>query len=89
MVEGGARIINSFLQQNSLIDALIVTVAPTLVGADGVSYASAVPSGVCFSFHPEGVGRSTDPFLQIPHLLQFDTQVVGHDAVLILKSTSA
>ncbi|KAJ3573548.1 hypothetical protein NP233_g2352 [Leucocoprinus birnbaumii] len=69
MVEGGARIINSFLQASlstPLIDALIVTVAPTLVGADGVSYTSAVPTG-------------------IPLLQHFDTQAVGNDAVMILK----
>ncbi|KXN88821.1 2,5-diamino-6-ribosylamino-4(3H)-pyrimidinone 5'-phosphate reductase [Leucoagaricus sp. SymC.cos] len=70
MVEGGAKIINSFIQANlgtPLIDALIVTVAPILVGAHGLSYASALPSGV-------------------PRLQHFDTQVVGRDSVMILKS---
>ncbi|VDC08047.1 unnamed protein product [Peniophora sp. CBMAI 1063] len=41
MVEGGARIILSFLSaatQDELVDSLIVTVAPVIVGAHGVGY---------------------------------------------------
>ncbi|EIW86954.1 bacterial bifunctional deaminase-reductase, partial [Coniophora puteana RWD-64-598 SS2] len=47
MVEGGARIIRSFLNQHAderaagregLIDNLIITLAPTLVGDEGVGY---------------------------------------------------
>lgn len=37
MVEGGARVIQSFLSER-LVDALIVTTAPVLVGGDGVGY---------------------------------------------------
>jgi hypothetical protein len=37
MVEGGARIIQSFLSEH-LVDALIVTTAPVIVGGDGVGY---------------------------------------------------
>jgi len=42
MVEGGARIIGSFLEeyQELLVDTLIVTIAPVLVGNDGVAYNS-------------------------------------------------
>ena len=36
MVEGGASIISSFLNSGR-VDSLIVTVAPTLVGEDGVA----------------------------------------------------
>lgn len=43
MVEGGAGVISSFLQQG-LFDLLIITIAPVIVG-DGVS---AVKSGVSF-----------------------------------------
>jgi len=39
MVEGGARIIGSFFKEDSAIDTIIVTVAPTFVGANGVGYA--------------------------------------------------
>jgi 2,5-diamino-6-(ribosylamino)-4(3H)-pyrimidinone 5'-phosphate reductase len=38
MVEGGARIIQSFLASPSLVDALIVTMAPILIGREGVGY---------------------------------------------------
>lgn len=41
MVEGGARIILSFLSaatKDELVDSLIVTVAPVIVGAHGVGY---------------------------------------------------
>lgn len=36
MVEGGQQIISSFLREPSLIDTIIITVAPVLVGKDGV-----------------------------------------------------
>lgn len=90
MVEGGARIINSFLQATlsaQPIDALIVTVAPTLVGAEGVTYGSAIPSGVSISFTTLLLSLALNQLLlQIPHLQHLDTQAVGSDAVLILKS---
>jgi 2,5-diamino-6-(ribosylamino)-4(3H)-pyrimidinone 5'-phosphate reductase len=44
MVEGGARVIGAFLaaaqltHPRSIVDTIIVTVAPTFVGEDGVSY---------------------------------------------------
>jgi 2,5-diamino-6-(ribosylamino)-4(3H)-pyrimidinone 5'-phosphate reductase len=38
MVEGGARIIQSFLTSGHLVDTLIVTTAPVLVGSNGVGY---------------------------------------------------
>jgi len=37
MVEGGATVISSFLS-SGLVDRLIVTVCPTLVGGKGVAY---------------------------------------------------
>lgn len=37
MVEGGASVISSFLSTPGLVDLVIVTVAPVLVGDDGVS----------------------------------------------------
>lgn len=48
MVEGGARIIASFFAgsfpENSVIDSLIITVAPTLVGTEGVGYEAPLQS---------------------------------------------
>ncbi|KIY69713.1 bacterial bifunctional deaminase-reductase [Cylindrobasidium torrendii FP15055 ss-10] len=40
MVEGGARVIGSFLAHPDVVDTLIITVAPTLVGPLGVGYAA-------------------------------------------------
>lgn len=37
MVEGGAKVITSFLQ-SGLVDRLIVTMSPCFVGADGIGY---------------------------------------------------
>jgi 2,5-diamino-6-(ribosylamino)-4(3H)-pyrimidinone 5'-phosphate reductase len=38
MVEGGARVINSFLRHPHLVQRVIVTVAPVFVGGGGVAY---------------------------------------------------
>lgn len=38
MVEGGARVIDSFLSNPHLVDTVIVTVAPIFVGPNSVSY---------------------------------------------------
>ena len=42
MVEGGARVIQSFLAaeaaHHGCIDMVVITVSPTLVGDDGVGY---------------------------------------------------
>ena len=44
MVEGGARIIGSFFAApENIVDALIITVAPILVGSDGVGYQCKYP----------------------------------------------
>lgn len=45
MVEGGAQVIKSFLSSSSehgLVDTLVVTVAPVIVGAYGVGYADGI-----------------------------------------------
>lgn len=54
MVEGGASVIKTFMNQASqprvpgespVVDTLIVTVAPTIVGDDGLGYNTAGVSG--------------------------------------------
>lgn len=40
MVEGGARIIESFLTSASLVNRVILTIAPVIVGQAGVGYVS-------------------------------------------------
>ena len=69
MVEGGARIIGSFFAvPEKIVDALIITVAPILVGSDGVGYQCKYPvldlsdSKKQASFkevHTELIGRDT------------------------------
>ena len=44
MVEGGARIVGSFLAApKKIVDTLIITVSPILVGSDGVGYQCKYP----------------------------------------------
>ena len=69
MVEGGARIIGSFFAApEKIIDALIITVAPVLVGSDGVGYQCNYPvlepnnskkQAEFKEVHTELVGRDT------------------------------
>ena len=63
MVEGGARIIRSFLSSAAserLFDALIVTTAPVLVGCDGVGYGEGLEQGPSMSHvTTELLGRDT------------------------------
>ena len=43
MVEGGAAVIDSLMQRPQHIDALLVTIAPVMVGPEGFGYLSALP----------------------------------------------
>ncbi|KAI0715008.1 bacterial bifunctional deaminase-reductase [Earliella scabrosa] len=75
MVEGGARVIGSFLSAaqrsdpdgGKVVDALVVTVAPTLVGDAGVGYGS-------------GLFAET-----LPRFEHVRTEVFGPDSVMALK----
>jgi 2,5-diamino-6-(ribosylamino)-4(3H)-pyrimidinone 5'-phosphate reductase len=59
MVEGGARVIQSFLSER-LVDALIVTTAPVLLGSDGVGYNGGVEAPPSLKYiHTELLGRDT------------------------------
>lgn len=68
MVEGGARIIASFFAApEKIVDALIITIAPILVGSDGVGYQCISDSKKQTSFkevHTELIGRDTVVALQ-------------------------
>ncbi|KAK7058532.1 2,5-diamino-6-(ribosylamino)-4(3H)-pyrimidinone 5'-phosphate reductase [Paramarasmius palmivorus] len=48
MVEGGARVIKSFFADESVVDTIIVTIAPTFVGDDGVGYNVGQGQGTTF-----------------------------------------
>lgn len=43
MVEGGAAVIDSLMQQTHHVDALLVTIAPLTVGPEGFGFSSALP----------------------------------------------
>ncbi|KAI0962265.1 hypothetical protein AcV7_001145 [Taiwanofungus camphoratus] len=85
MVEGGARVIRSFLAEaglhsgaseegasdgvvRSAVDTVIITVAPTLVGRDGIGYGNELVGG------------------ELPTLVHVETRVFGCDSVVVLKS---
>ncbi|KIK99469.1 hypothetical protein PAXRUDRAFT_131997 [Paxillus rubicundulus Ve08.2h10] len=79
MVEGGATVIKSFLNQASqprntetppVVDTLIVTVAPTLVGDDGVGYKVGFPGGELNG---------------IPKFTHVRTELMGKDTVIAGK----
>jgi riboflavin biosynthesis pyrimidine reductase len=60
MVEGGARVIQSFLSSEHIVDALIVTTAPALVGQNGVGYGGALEQGLRLKYiHTELLGLDT------------------------------
>jgi len=70
MVEGGARIISSFLREGT-VDALIITIAPVFVGDAGVGYQ-----------YP--MLRSESGGLVVRYR-EVHTEVVGRDTVISLK----
>ncbi|KJA28424.1 hypothetical protein HYPSUDRAFT_51236 [Hypholoma sublateritium FD-334 SS-4] len=71
MVEGGARIIASFLAE-SVVDALIVTVAPVLVGEAGVGYQ-----------YPTSLSENGDV---LPKFKAIHTETLGQDTVMSFAS---
>ena len=76
MVEGGARIIGSFFAApEKIVDALIITIAPVLVGSDGVGYQCR---------HP--VFDLSDSKKQAS-FREVHTELIGRDAVVSLRST--
>jgi len=64
MVEGGARVIQSFLSSGHLLDALIVTTAPVFVG-DGVGYSNGATSPNLRYIGTRLLGRDTVVGLKI------------------------
>jgi len=80
MVEGGAKVIQSFLAAakhtpsstsddavGGVVDTIIITVAPTFVGRDGTGYGSNLVS------------------TELPVLRHLTTQMFGHDVVVALQ----
>ncbi|CAE6450162.1 unnamed protein product [Rhizoctonia solani] len=85
MVEGGQRVISSMLtgrhvDGSPLVDALIITVAPNLIGFDGVGVlqqGKKVRSGPYFQYH-------SDP-AQLPALKHIQSEQFGIDTVIACR----
>lgn len=76
MVEGGAAVISSFLG-SGVVDGLLITVAPTLVGDGGVSY----DAGRVRLAHCARLRLLTR--LQVPALSLSRSRLVGRDSVVV------
>ncbi|KAK7686728.1 hypothetical protein QCA50_010328 [Cerrena zonata] len=50
MVEGGARVIKSFLAESNAVNTIIITIAPKFVGSEGVGYGSDLTSSQALKF---------------------------------------
>ncbi|KAH7923237.1 bacterial bifunctional deaminase-reductase [Leucogyrophana mollusca] len=93
MVEGGSSIIASFLAEMSrtcdhnthhAVDMLIITVAPTLVGDDGIGYGLG-GKGVRVSLAPSPRVGSESDCTQISSLHHVHTELMGRDTVFACK----
>lgn len=95
MVEGGASVIGTFLNQASqprypeespVVDTLIITVAPTLVGDDGLGYTVGISGDKQnVSDHPVLLGMLTHSLLQMPKFTHVRTELMGKDAIIAGK----
>ncbi|KAI0673677.1 bacterial bifunctional deaminase-reductase [Trametes maxima] len=86
MVEGGARVIRSFLSAthasakagSEVVDALVITVAPTLVGSAGVGYGAELHADTSAEWLIQGCTK-------LPTFQHVRTEVFGPDTVMALK----
>ena len=100
MVEGGASVIGSFLAEassshntksdirRSVVDIVIVTVAPTLVGDDGIGYGIGLAREHVGHISRWNWGWFVDYsflFPQIPKLQHIRTEVIGQDTVIAAR----
>ncbi|KAF8140509.1 dihydrofolate reductase-like domain-containing protein [Boletus edulis] len=95
MVEGGASVINTFMNQASqprgpgeppVVDTLIVTVAPTIVGDDGLGYTVGVSGDkLSVSDHLVLLGMPTESLYQIPKFTHTRTAMMGRDTIIAGK----
>jgi 2,5-diamino-6-(ribosylamino)-4(3H)-pyrimidinone 5'-phosphate reductase len=59
MVEGGAQVIESFLAEPIFVDKIVITIAPVLMGANGVGYHSGTGRDNFEDVHTELFGKDT------------------------------
>jgi 2,5-diamino-6-(ribosylamino)-4(3H)-pyrimidinone 5'-phosphate reductase len=79
MVEGGAKVIKSFLAESeSVVNTVIVTVAPIFVGQHGIGYELEQVSFEFFS------GEFADIF-KIPRCKHIRTEMIGRDTIIVME----
>lgn len=81
MVEGGAKIISSFLR-SGLVNSLVITVAPKFIG-DGVEYNvrhEDVSENYCW--------RAVTHNIQMSKLVHVGSKLIGDDLVTVFKSNA-
>lgn len=86
MVEGGAQVIRSFFEESSVIDTIIVTVAPTFVGANGLGY-GVVSLGMVCVFLYFVYDNNASFGIQYPGFRHTRTEMQGRDAVVVMAAT--
>lgn len=87
MVEGGATIIASFLDalsgsQSPHLDRVIITMAPMVVGSDGVGYANLTLKNVRLQ---TGARISAKSLRKITEFCLIHSEKVGKDVMLTMK----
>lgn len=95
MVEGGSRVISSFLTcPKNVVDVVIITVAPVLVGEDGVGVAVAVSSARFKNLISSRGALADVGFVLVvlqrkgealPELVHETTGQFGKDSVMVCK----
>lgn len=89
MIEGGQRVISSMLtgrhtDGSPLVDALIITVAPSLIGSDGVGV---LQQGR--KVRPRPAFTSNSDATQLPGLKHIQSEQFGSDTVIACRLADA
>ncbi|GAA5979926.1 hypothetical protein JCM10908_001467 [Rhodotorula pacifica] len=89
MIEGGASVLASFLSAGdpkgrALVDRVVVTVAPVLIGPEGVEIPFR-PQGVEIPFLGSSSAKGTTESPLLPRLEPIATKVLGNDTVFVCK----
>ena len=86
MIEGGSRVLSSFLSSpprrdgTAMVDSVIVTVAPMFIG-DGVGVVPKVSCSVFGHFGKSLINQEDEAAL--PELRTVHTETMGKDAVMV------
>lgn len=84
MVEGGARIINSFLQHSQLVFSIVITIGPFFVG-QGVKAIEEENNHIPFPQKTKDDEQEKKETQRYPRLIQVHYQPFGNDIVVVGK----